>query len=108
MLHVAIAAYLFPILSTLLIVNSETQSKEFAQLDSLEKTNSVFMSPTSSVTVAGQGFLVSLCNCIALILVGAIDHCASMYSAATDCSVLFCSAQPIISSPMEPPYPDLV
>lgn len=57
----------------------------------------------SFVPLASQGFLVSLCNCIALILVGAIDVCASMYSAAADCSVLFCSAQPIISSPMDPP-----
>ena len=63
---------------------------------------SLFKSP-DPVNISGQRFLVLLCKCIALILVGTIDLCANMYSAATYCSTLFYYAQPIISTPLALP-----
>lgn len=94
----------FPLLSTLSFYRHWWKKKKyFVKLFICGYYNSVFICCTSPVTISGQGFLVSLCNCIALKLVSAINICVSMYSEATDCSVLVCSAQPIISSPMHPP-----
>lgn len=93
----------FPLLSTLSFYRHWWKKKILCQFVICGYNNSVFICCTSPVTISGQGFLVSLCNCIALKLMSAINICVSMHSEATDCSVLVCSAQPIISSPMHPP-----
>lgn len=80
------------------IVYAATQNKEFAQL-LINWQNKFIVHVSHSFS---KPFRSRLFSAIALILVGAIDPCASMHS-ATYCSVLFCSAQPIISSPMDPP-----
>lgn len=100
--HVAIAALFLFFLHSVFIGIGE-RKKLLCQFVICGYNNSVFICCSSPVTISGQGFLVSLCNCIALKLVSAINICVSMHSEATDCSVLVCSAQPIISSPMHPP-----
>lgn len=100
--HVAIAALFLFFLHSVFIGIGE-RKKILCQFVICGYNNSVFICCTSPVTISGQGFLVSLCNCIALKLVSAINICVSMHSEATDCSVLVCSVQPIISSPMHPP-----
>lgn len=100
--HVAIAALFLFFLHSVFIGIGE-RKKLLCQFVICGYNNSVFICCSSPVTISGQGFLVSLCNCIALKLVSAINICVSMHSEATDCSVLVCSAQPIISSPMHLP-----